>query len=425
MGIPKFYTHTIRKYKNVMKGLDFFTHSDNKIHVLCFDANSIIYDTLSKMEKEAYAGIIEDELIMRVINKIVYYIELIEPTQRVYISFDGIPPRGKVKQQLKRRALQHILRTPVTYWDRNNITLGKPFMNKFTAKIDDYFGNYKDKMRYVDFVCSSPKECGEGEHKIMDYIRSNDFSDKNVLIYGLDSDLIMLSLLVHNRCKSLHVCREIEHFMKQYIHTDYETTDDIYAMDIKYLSRLILRGMGTDDEVRIKDYVVLCYIFGNDFIDRQYIIDDRIYNVLMSKYTNRIVNDDDTINFSEFNKLINNDECKRIINVVLTQEYERRQNKKRMLWKDARYKKTDELIQNISQMYVYMDNRKGITNENTKVDEVKYREVWNYYMNGVDGCDSGEKMDIIEYNKEMSTIMDVKLSLKEWSKHMWECEMAK
>jgi hypothetical protein len=145
----------------------------------------------------------------------------------------------------------------------------------------------------------------------------------------------------------------------------------------------------------------------------------------MSKYTNRIVNDDDTINFSEFNKLINNDECKRIINVVLTQEYERRQNKKRMLWKDARYKKTDELIQNISQMYVYMDNRKGITNENTKVDEVKYREVWNYYMNGVDGCDSGEKMDIIEYNKEMSTIMDVKLSLKEWSKHMWECEMAK
>ena len=77
MGIPKFYTHTIRKYKNVMKGLDFFTHSDNKIHVLCFDANSIIYDTLSKMEKEAYAGIIEDELIMRVINKIVNALSLI------------------------------------------------------------------------------------------------------------------------------------------------------------------------------------------------------------------------------------------------------------------------------------------------------------------------------------------------------------
>ena len=76
------------------------------------------------------------------INKIVYYIELINPTQHVYISFDGIPPRGKVKQQLKRRALQHILRTPVTYWDRNNITLGRPFIDKFTAKIYEYFDNY-------------------------------------------------------------------------------------------------------------------------------------------------------------------------------------------------------------------------------------------------------------------------------------------
>jgi hypothetical protein len=75
MGIPKFYTHTIRKYKNVMKGLDFFIHTDNKIHVLCFDANSIIYDTLSSMEKEEFVGVIDDELIERVIQKIVYYIE--------------------------------------------------------------------------------------------------------------------------------------------------------------------------------------------------------------------------------------------------------------------------------------------------------------------------------------------------------------
>ena len=425
MGIPKFYTHTIRKYKNVMKGLDFFIHTDNKIHVLCFDANSIIYDTLSSMEKEGFVGVIDDELIERVIQKIVYYIELIQPTERVYISFDGIPPRGKVKQQLKRRALQHILRTPVTYWDRNNITLGKPFMDKFTARIDDYFDNYSGKGKYLDFVCSSPKECGEGEHKIMDYIRANDFSDKNVLIYGLDSDLIMLSLLVHHRCKSLHVCREIEHFMKQFIRTDYDTKDEIYAMDIKYLSILILKGMGTDDETRIKDYVLLCYIFGNDFIERQYIIDDRIYNVLMNRYKNRLVNDDDSINFDEYLNLINDKESRRIVDIVLNEEQEKRQHKKNMLWKGAKNRPKEDLIKHISQMYTYVEERVGLNKERTRVDENKYNKVWKYYLNGVNGCDEEDKMDMEEYNKELSQIPNVKLRLKEWSKHMWECEMAK
>ena len=424
MGIPKFYTHTIRKYKNVMKGLDFFNHIDNKIHVLCFDANSIIYDTLSSMDKEGFVGVIEDELIQRVINKIVYYITLINPDERVYISFDGIPPRGKVKQQLKRRALQNILRTPVTYWDRNNITLGKPFMDKFTRKIDDYFDNYLGKDKYVDFICSSPKDCGEGEHKIMDYIRENDFTDKNVLIYGLDSDLIMLSLLVHHKCRSLHVCREIEHFMKQYIRTDYDTTDEIYAMDIKYLSTLILNGMNTRDTERIKDYVLLCYIFGNDFIERQYIIDDRIYNILMSKYKNRLVNNDNSINFNEFLNLINHPECKRIVNIALSDQYEMRQKKKKILWKGAKDKPKEDLLNNISQMYTYTEERIGMNKERTIVDEAKYNKVWKYYLNGVNGCDKEDFMDMEEYNKEMLEITNVKLRLKEWSKHVWESEMA-
>ena len=425
MGIPKFYTHTIRKYKNVMKGLDFFIHNDNKIHVLCFDANSIIYDTLSAMEKEAYVGVIEDELIERVIGKIMYYINLINPSERVYISFDGIPPKGKVKQQLKRRALQNILRTPIGYWDRNNITLGKPFMNKFTKRIDDYFDTYSDKKNYVDFVCSSPKENGEGEHKIMDYIRENDFCNKNVLIYGLDSDLIMLSLLVHHKCKSLHVCREIETFMKQYIRTDYETQDDMYAMDIKYLSRLILKGMGTDEEDRIQDYVILCYIFGNDFIERQYIIDDRIYNVLMSNYKNRLINSDKTINFSEFMKLVNCKECKKIVRIVLEEEREKRQNKKKMLWRGAKEKPREELIKTIGEMYTYVEERDGIVDEDIIVDEEKYKKVWKYYINGVNGCPKEDMMNSEEYNNEMLKIKDVKLRLKEWSRHMWECEMAK
>ena len=183
--------------------------------------------------------------------------------------------------------------------------------------------------------------------------------------------------------------------------------------------------MGTNDETRIKDYVVLCYIFGNDFIERQYIIDDRIYNVLMSKYKYRLVNNDNSINFNEFSNLINHEECKRIVDIVLSEEYDKRQNKKKMLWKGSKEKPKEELIKNISQMYTYVEERNGLENKTTRVDENKYNKVWKYYLNGVNGCDDEDKMDMNEYNKELSHIPNVKLRLKEWSKHMWECEMAK
>ena len=43
-------------------------------------------------------------------------------------------------------------------------------------------------------LLSDSNEPGEGEHKIIEYLRHTDTSDRTVSIYGLDADLIMLCM---------------------------------------------------------------------------------------------------------------------------------------------------------------------------------------------------------------------------------------
>ena len=57
---------------------------------------------------------------------------------------------------------------------------------------------------------SGSKDNGEGEQKIFEYIRNHQI-EGNVFIYGLDADLIMLSLL-HLQNADIYLYRETKHF---------------------------------------------------------------------------------------------------------------------------------------------------------------------------------------------------------------------
>jgi 5'-3' exonuclease len=85
-------------------------------------------------------------------------------------------------------------------WDYNMISPGTVFMELLSKRIKEYLSkknttNEKCQGPKCKIIFSDSSVPGEGEHKIMQYIREETgFADKN-MIYGLDSDLIFLSLI--------------------------------------------------------------------------------------------------------------------------------------------------------------------------------------------------------------------------------------
>ncbi len=128
------------------------------------------------------------------------------------MAVDGVAPRAKMNQQRGRRfrsakeaeerekeavSKGEILPTAKRF-DSNCITPGTPFMVRLQEQLK-YFVRQKltkDPMWKVLRVYLSGHETpGEGEHKIMDFIRAekaNQTYDPNTrhCLYGLDADLV-------------------------------------------------------------------------------------------------------------------------------------------------------------------------------------------------------------------------------------------
>lgn len=118
---------------------------------------------------------------------------------------------------------------------------------------------------------------GEGEHKIMDYIRfmkaSKDYdSNSRHCLYGLDADLIMLGLCTHEPNFSL--LREEVKFGKQQQTTTPERTK-FCLLHLSLLREYIEHEFSPlknklpfpfDTEKIIDDWVLMGFLVGNDFI---------------------------------------------------------------------------------------------------------------------------------------------------------------
>lgn len=82
----------------------------------------------------------------------------------IYIAIDGPAPKAKVMQQRVRR-LKSVLEGKV--WDTNAITPGTTFMNKLNDELHKVYDSHKN------VVLSDSCEPGEGEHKILQYLKIN------------------------------------------------------------------------------------------------------------------------------------------------------------------------------------------------------------------------------------------------------------
>lgn len=286
MGIPSYFSHIIRNYSNIVRNLRFFKEIVGfRFEHLFMDCNSIVYDAVHSLEKRVNAGEIAQDsdldtiIINDVIQKIDAYISIIRPSKTIYVAFDGVAPFAKMEQQRTRRYKSHFISNvqftdaalpPPFAWNTSAITPGTRFMEKLSNRLNYHFKNSEQKYNVKSTIISSSDVPGEGEHKLYSYIRDNNLINDNIAVYGLDSDLIMLSIFHLEYSKNIYIFREAPEFLKNSIPIDSrgDNGNEPHFLDIRLLANSILSNMNCEHSHagRIDDYVFLCFLLGNDFL---------------------------------------------------------------------------------------------------------------------------------------------------------------
>jgi 5'-3' exonuclease len=243
MGIPSYYKNTIQNYPEIIIRDN---HFKENIDYLFLDLNCAIHPCC--------AGKTDiNEMYISIFEKIKECISLTNVKTLVYIAIDGPAPRTKMEQQRQRR-LKSSQENKI--WDTNQITPGTGFMNNLSIYL-----NQQCKTLPIKYIISDSNERGEGEHKIMQYIEKLS-SNKISVVYGLDADLIMLSMLRNNK---IYLLRETTSYNIEQLDCPYVYCD-INLLKKSVVSTIKKGFYRISNQCILYDYLFLCFFIGNDFI---------------------------------------------------------------------------------------------------------------------------------------------------------------
>ena len=337
MGIPSYFKKTIENYPEIIFPSEKF---NNKKNLNNKRSNNNLFLDLNCAIHPCCAGKTdENEMKQSILEKIQECVEITGVDKLLYIAIDGPAPRTKMEQQRQRR-LRSFHENKI--WDTNQITPGTRFMNDLNIFLKDNLENLKKNN--LKIVLSDSNEPGEGEQKIMKYMDLNcNINDVNI-VYGLDADLMMLSMIRKHR---VYLLRERTAFNFEGLDTDY------VFLDINLLKQSIIETLKksfvkVSNETLLHDYLFMCFFIGNDFIINSPSINIRysgldrlleIYNELQHEYFGRFY----FIDLKEKNK-INENNLKLFINKLAETENEslkdilkirgNQQNKYRRIYND-------------------------------------------------------------------------------------------
>lgn len=279
MGIPSYFSYIVKNHPSIIKKLE--KNPTIQINNLYLDCNSIIYDAIHNID---FTKLVESDvtyIIKSVCIKIDEYIRLLKPNKTVFIAFDGVAPVAKLEQQRERRyksTYQNMITKNIYKdkhtdpWNTTAITPGTKFMAQLNESIKLYYSNHHN-YGLENIIVSTSDTFGEGEHKLFQYIREQPekHSKQTTVIYGLDADLIMLSINHLPISNNIYLFRETPHFI-QTINRDLEP-NATYLLDIPELAKTITLTMNNDVELtmkqqknRVYDYIFICFFLGNDFM---------------------------------------------------------------------------------------------------------------------------------------------------------------
>ena len=474
MGVPGFFKWLLVKYKNK----EFIK---NKYETNC-EFNSLLIDTNCLLHPQCFKVLnenpnlnnfetLENKMIKQCIIYLDEVINFIDPNKEVYIAIDGVAPIAKMKQQRQRRyksVNDKILfdnikkkhnKEITTYWNNSAITPGTKFMKKLTNRIINYCKELKEK-KNIKIIFSTAETPAEGEHKLLQYIRNSN-NDYKYVIYGLDADLIFLSLSANK--DNIYLMRESNEINKN-------NKEIFNLVEIDMLKKCIIEQINEimikeklDEENVIKDFIFICYFLGNDFLPHVPSIDIKCFDknningldLLLQAYANTfdslnnyiIINENNIIKYNIeflqlffdylssfeddfFKNLYNKD--KKYYKMELNDSYEMEKNKiENLLFKieDNIELGKDDRENYKYRYYKHYYNAEINQNELVKYSCYKYIEglIWvaNYYFNKCESWDwyfpfdhapfisdladnlKRFNLDEIKFNKESSPLKPV------------------
>ena len=320
LGIPKMFRWLTDQYPNIIRDrLEEGLSEDLNIDNFYLDMNGIIHPCTHGNTEDGFVYLDETAMFKKIFLYVDRLYKMVQPSKVLYLAVDGVAPRAKMNQQRSRRfrsakeaeqlASELIARDEFngkkqsgpdpdrTRFDSNCITPGTDFMLKLSLAMQKWV-DYKMKtdpfwMNGAQVIVSGPDVPGEGEHKVMDFIREErakyEKGEKtdhykpgwNHVLYGLDADLIMLGLVTHE--KNFMLLREKmsvvmagrgrNKFRKKKDMMEYDR-HDFELLELSSLRQLLaIQFRKFSDQLVdysldriVDDFVFMCMMVGNDFL---------------------------------------------------------------------------------------------------------------------------------------------------------------
>ena len=228
MGIPFYFASLLKSHKNITKPVK----QRLDVDVLGVDFNCLIHRYLK-----------EEDPVQSVITAFEHIVTEICRPKQLLIAMDGVVPYAKIVQQRYRRMR---VSTTTSVFDRNQISPGTPYMKELEQAL---------RLKFPYAVMSSTAEEGEGEHKLFHMIRKIPTEQRrDVCIYGLDADLILICLQHAGVSTTMSLLRESGEFNDPKL----ETAE---------FSTLLIQSLQKQLPIQVDQYIALSILcFGNDFM---------------------------------------------------------------------------------------------------------------------------------------------------------------
>ncbi|XP_076360211.1 5'-3' exoribonuclease 2 Rat1 isoform X3 [Tachypleus tridentatus] len=324
MGVPAFFRWLSRKYPSIIVHcveekaksvngdnipVDSSQPNPNDVEFdnLYLDMNGIIHPCCHPEDKPAPRN--EDEMMVAIFEYIDRIFSIVRPRRLLYMAIDGVAPRAKMNQQRSRRfraskeSVEKVAevsrireeldkrgahlppeKPKEEHFDSNCITPGTPFMARLAKCLDYYIHNRLNNdpgWKNIEVILSDANVPGEGEHKIMDYIRR-----QRGLATHEPNFTIIREEFKPNQPRPCDICGQIGHEMKdcaglpkekQGKHDELEKPFGAETQFIflrlnvlrEYLEKeLTMTNLPFtfDLERAIDDWVFMCFFVGNDFL---------------------------------------------------------------------------------------------------------------------------------------------------------------